>query len=98
MQLGIGVAPGGWAVRNARLGFGNSPPVDLWKGGKGRHLSDYGAYLLACVLFTTITGDSPLGADAPERLGPELIDYLQNIAHDVVLTNPSAWNLNLPPG
>jgi len=99
-ELQIGVAPGGWAVREARRGFGDvtEPPVDLWKGGKGRHLSDVGGYLLACVLYTTITGNSPMDAYAPERIGSSMVEYLKGIAHDVVLTNPAAWNLNLPPG
>jgi hypothetical protein len=93
-ELGIGVAPVGWAVREARIRMGDAPTIDLWKGNKGRHLSDLGHYLGACVVYATLTGESPRGLWFADRLGPEITDFLQTIALEVVFgADNGTWNL-----
>ena len=93
-ELGIGVAPVGWAVREARIQIGTPPPYDLWKGGKGRHLSSIGDYLAACVVYSVVTGESSRGVWAPDKLPVQSADVLQIIADQIVLGNAATWNLN----
>jgi hypothetical protein len=93
LDLGIGVAPVGWSVREARRQLGEPPSVDLWKGGKGHHLSTPGQYLAACVVYAVVTGQSPIGIWWPDRFGQQMSEFLQQVADQVVFTDPSAWNL-----
>ncbi|MES2639271.1 MAG: hypothetical protein V4850_07295 [Myxococcota bacterium] len=49
----------------------------------GSHPSQRGTYLAACVIYTSLTGESPVGFDAPEAV-PDAA-YLQAVAAAVVL-------------
>jgi hypothetical protein len=97
-ELGVGVAPIGWAVRQAKM---DEAPIDLWKGKKGRHLSIYGQYLAACVVYSALTGLSPRGVWASERLPANIADFLQIEAEKIVFTTNEddeivfndTWNL-----
>lgn len=53
----------------------------------GSHPSVGGTYLIACVVYATVTGDSPVGAWAPEPLDATVAAYLQDVAARVVLTD-----------
>jgi hypothetical protein len=92
-ELGIGVAPVGWAVRQARIEMGDSPPWDLWKGGKGRHLSPAAQYLASCVIYSVVTGESPRGLWAPETLPVQTADFLQSVAEQILMGDEETWNL-----
>jgi hypothetical protein len=94
-ELDVPVAPIGWAIRNGLL-LGTLP-VDLWKGGKGRHLSNYGAYLAASVVYAVMRKETPVGAYAKERFDPATILYLQTLADSTVFGDPAEWNLDLLP-
>lgn len=50
----------------------------------GSHPSMRGTYLAACVIYASVTGDSPVGLSAPEAVSDAA--YLQQVAADVVLT------------
>jgi hypothetical protein len=52
-------------------------------GPDNAHTSEYGAYLVACVIISTITGLSPLKLDFNE-LDPDKASVLQKIAQSVV--------------
>lgn len=92
-ELGVGVTPVGWAVRQARINLGESPSVDLWKGVKGRHLSRPGQYLAACVVFAAVTGSSPRGVWTPRWMSSEIADFFQSVALDIVMNDLPTWNL-----
>ena len=94
-ELDVPVVPVGWGIRQARL---LNPSVELYKGGKGRHLGDLGRYLGASVAYAAVTGDSPLGAWAPNRIDPATAQFLQLVAEQIVLGNPGEWNLGSSGG
>lgn len=89
-RLGVPMAPGGWAVRQVKL---DGDPVGLWR--KSTHLSPRGRYLVAAVIFATLTGTSPEGLVAPRSFG-DATEYLQSLAASIVLSDDEAWPWNLP--
>ena len=88
-ELGIPVAPVGWAFREAVL---RDPDVDLWKGQ--HHANRLGAYLGACVLYATIFNETPMGIPHPRAVPTERALFVQQVAHDVVFSEPEVWNLS----
>jgi MYXO-CTERM domain-containing protein len=50
----------------------------------GSHPSPRGTYLTACVIFASVTGESPEGLPAPDGIADAA--YLQEVAAEVVLT------------
>ncbi len=86
------IAPAGlaWqAVYEDVIAGGGDPtdPTSTFGGlyvDDGSHPSARGTYLAACVIYASITGDSPEGLGAPEEVADAT--YLQGIAAEVVLS------------
>ncbi len=84
------VAPAGlaWArVHDDVLAAGGDPldPTSAFYGlyvDDGSHPSQRGTYLAACVVYASITGESPVGLGAPEAVADAA--YLQDVAARVV--------------
>ena len=86
-DLDTPLAPAGWAVRQVRM---DNDPVGLW--ARSTHLSKLGRYLVAAVVFATITGESTVGKAAPKSFG-NATPYLQSLADEIVFTDPEHWNI-----
>jgi hypothetical protein len=97
------VAPAGdaWLLAMQR-GVAQSNPydpepgrIDLWNVDRA-HPSVYGAYLNACVIFETVTGESAESLGPGEQaardlhIAPDIADSLQTIAHDQVAASIQA--------
>lgn len=70
-------------VASAGLAFAQSlsERPDLILYSQDGHPTLYGTYLAACVLYGTISGESPVGNPYSDRsISPEIRDYLQGIA------------------
>jgi hypothetical protein len=76
--LSADLAPVGLAWRAA---LRDRSDLDLWKRD-GRHPTEAGSYLAACVFYKELTGRDPLGSDY--TAGLEDARYLQLLAGDVV--------------
>jgi hypothetical protein len=87
-QVGASVAPVGIAWATARR---DRPSIDLFDPAPwdGLHPSPAGSYLAAAVLFTTITGQSPIGAPAVIRGAPSSDGHVD--------TSKSVTLVALPP-
>jgi hypothetical protein len=83
-ELNVPVAPVGQAWQAA---MDKISGVNLWLDG--RHPSEQGAYLAACVFYAQIFRDSPEGANYIASLPDEFAGQIQQIAADVVLSNIS---------
>jgi hypothetical protein len=98
-----GVAPAGdaWLLAMQR-GVAQSNPydpepgrIDLWNVDRA-HPSVYGAYLNACVIFETVTGESAESLGPNEQaasdlhIAPDIAESLQDIAHDQVVAAAAA--------
>ncbi len=94
-ELDVPVAPIGWAIRNGLVEM--SLPTDMWKGGKGRHLSKYGSHLAASVVYAVLRKETPVGAYAKPQYDPALILYVQQLADSTVFGDPTEWNLDVGP-
>ena len=65
-----------------------------------------GQYLNALVFYTTLFGESPIGAAGPLHTGkapalplhPEILSAFQKIAHSVVLDHAAAWRVTPAAG
>ncbi len=92
-ELDASLAPVGWSFRQAIVA---DPAVDLWRRDE-KHADDNGRYLAACTIYATITGESPVGiAWWPRKISDAGAAWLQQIAADTVLTDPSRWNIQTP--
>lgn len=86
------IAPAGlaWQAVYEDVVAGGGDPTDPMTafGGlyvdDGSHPSARGTYLAACVIYASVTGDSPEGLTAPEAV-PDAA-YLQSVAAEVVLS------------
>ncbi|MCB0760024.1 MAG: T9SS type A sorting domain-containing protein [Flavobacteriales bacterium] len=58
----------------------------------GSHPSAAGTYLMACVLYTMLYDDSPVGCTYTGGLDAETAQYLQTVAGSVVQGDEEAWN------
>ena len=75
-ELDIPVAPAGLAFARSL-----SERPDLILYSQDGHPTLYGTYLAACVLYSTIFGESPVGNLYSDRsISPGIRDYLQGIA------------------
>ncbi|MEM6962026.1 MAG: DUF4886 domain-containing protein, partial [Myxococcota bacterium] len=75
------IAPVGRAFLKARS---DAPEIKLF-GPDGEHPSRRGSYLAACVLYSVLTGSSPVGLDyAPPKVPRAHALTLQQIAWDAV--------------
>lgn len=68
------------------------PEIPLYMSD-GSHPTIQGSYLAACVFYVTVFGESPVGLEFDASLGDEVAEILQQVASDVVLTDPAYWNL-----
>jgi hypothetical protein len=97
------VAPAGdaWLLAMQR-GVAESNPydpepgrIDLWNVDRA-HPSVYGAYLNACVIFETVTGENAESLGPAEQaaqdlhIAPNIAESLQSIAHDQVIAATQA--------
>lgn len=83
------VAPVGYAWLTAWL---QNPQLSLWQLD-GSHPSTAGTYLAACVFYAAIFIENPEGLAYRAHLPADTAKYLQTLAANTVLTDPSAWNL-----
>ncbi|MCP4708699.1 MAG: PEGA domain-containing protein [Planctomycetes bacterium] len=89
-DINLIIAPVGWAW-NTVLEEKNFP-LHYLHGEDYHHPSLNGSYLLACVIYSTIFLDSPVGVTFYNTLPPTEAEYLQQAAADMVLNNLSLWN------
>lgn len=97
-DLGGIVSPVGIAWKRVR---DEKPWLNMYDAD-GYHPSSIGSYLAACVFFTTIFEESPLGLDYNAGVPDSTCEYLQGVAADVVLDSLVTWNIgeanpNAPP-
>jgi hypothetical protein len=85
-----------WGGQCAKPVFqiGTPPPYDLWKGGKGRHLSSIGDYLAACVVYSVVTGESSRGVWAPINCPCSQQTSSRSSRTRSSSRNAATWNLN----
>lgn len=91
-ELGITMSPVGVAWKKA---VSERPELELWDGD-GIHPSPIGTYLAACVFYAVLYGESPEGIKFHNDLPNDIAVYLQKIAKEVVLTDPTIWNIPKP--
>tara|TARA_B100001121_G_scaffold289911_1_gene289213 strand:- start:36 stop:656 length:621 start_codon:yes stop_codon:yes gene_type:complete len=77
------VIPVGIAFENA---YSKSPNIALHKEYDGTHPSLLGTYLAACVVFSSITQQSPLKLEYNyfNKIEDENVRFLQRVAHETV--------------
>jgi hypothetical protein len=75
-RSGSFVVPAGEAWQRA---LAAAPTIGLWQAD-GSHPSPAGTYLAACVLFTTMTHESPVGLPDTEGLDAAVAAQLQQVA------------------
>ena len=67
----------------------------------GSHPSASGSYLAACVFYASITGESPVGLEAPNGFDSTLATFLQEAAEATVFTETDEldypWEVSEPP-
>ncbi len=85
-QFQLPVAPVGEAFKEARQ---QKPFFPLWNAD-GSHPSISGSYLSACVFFSLITNESPVGNTYQPKLSAESTLFLQKVAQKV--TTEQDWN------
>lgn len=89
-QLAVPIAPVG--VAWAEL-LRQAPEMDLWQSD-GSHPTVNGTYLAACVFYAAVFRKSPVGLNHPAQVSADNAKLIQTVAADVVLGNPSEWNLH----
>jgi hypothetical protein len=92
-ELGLKVAPVGMAWKNA---LDRDPSLNFWQGD-GSHPTLEGSYLGACVFYAVIYEKSPEGLDYPLEITKKRAGFLQKIAAETVLTDPTRWNIHVTP-
>ena len=88
-ELMAPVAPVGYAWLTIWL---EDPRMDLWQTD-GSHPTEQGTYLVACVFYAVIFRQSAENNSYHAHLPAATVRYLQSVAADTVLSNPSQWNL-----
>lgn len=91
-QLDIEIAPVGWAWY-AVLKEKNYPLHYLHQSD-WNHPSLHGSYLMACVLYSSVFGDSAVGIPYFSRLMTEEGLYFQTVGTNTVMDNLELWNLS----
>jgi hypothetical protein len=90
-QFGFMIAPIGWGWKQV---YEERPDLNLI-GWDTVHPSNAGSYLQACIYFATIFQESPVGLNYRQEVTAPNARYLQEVAAEVVLTDPAHWFL--PP-
>ncbi|OQX78557.1 MAG: hypothetical protein B6D61_05225 [Bacteroidetes bacterium 4484_249] len=88
--LSCTVAPSGVAWKQSIL---NGDPIELFYPDES-HPNLAGSYLTACVYYSVLFQKSPVGLPFLAGLNPEDAFYLQQIADEVVFSDPEQWNIN----
>jgi len=88
-ELKAPVAPVGYAWLTTWL---QDPRMDLWQAD-GSHPTEKGTYLAACGFYAVIFRQSAENNSYHAHLPAATVRYLQSVAADTVLSNPSQWNL-----
>lgn len=88
-ELQVPVSPAGEAWRRVRA---SAPTLDLWQED-GSHPTTAGTYLAACVFYSTIFRQSPLGLSYGDGLEAGTSRTLQSLAAGTVLSDPPIWYL-----
>ena len=96
----IYIAPVGLAfkhIHDSIVASGGNPlsPTSTFYGlysSDGSHPSTSGSYLAACVLFASLTGDSPVGLTDNTTMDSTLRQTLQQAAAEVVFNGTSAYS------
>ncbi|MGD0707129.1 MAG: SGNH/GDSL hydrolase family protein [Anaerolineaceae bacterium] len=88
-ELNVPVAPVGAAWQAATQQY---PQLALWQSDNS-HPTEQGTYLTACVFYSTIFRQSPVGLSYTAGLSADTARELQTLAADTVLNNPAQWNL-----
>ena len=88
-ELDLRMAPVGYAWSKLRQ---QNPQLNLWQED-GSHPSEQGTYLAACVFYSVIYKESPVGLSYTGNLSTEDAQLLQKMAADIVLTHPEFWNI-----
>jgi hypothetical protein len=89
-QLAVSIAPVGVAWAEA---LKQATSIDLWQSD-GSHPTFNGTYLAACVFYTVIFRESPVGLRYPSQVSADNAILLQTIAADIVLNDSAQWNLH----
>jgi hypothetical protein len=89
-QLAAPIAPVGVAWSEV---LKQASSMDLWQAD-GSHPTINGTYLAACILYTVIFRESPVGLNHPSQVSADNAKLLQIVAAEVVLNNPAQWNLH----
>lgn len=76
-----------------RLSIENGDPINLFESD-GNHASYAGQYLTACVYYSVIFNKSPVGIPFYGQMDQDDAEYFQQIANEVVFSNPELWNMN----
>ncbi|MBU1099436.1 MAG: hypothetical protein KKA84_03450 [Bacteroidetes bacterium] len=87
-DLDFKVSPVGWAWNRV---MSDRPGIKLFQSDFN-HPSVKGAYLLACVVYVSIYGESVVGSSYLGTLSLEEATYLQEVASSTVLDNLPLWN------
>jgi hypothetical protein len=90
-EINLPIAPVGEVWRQV---YDTEPAFDLWQAD-GIHVSPEGAYLAACVFYTSIYNQSPLDLPVSDEFGisPAAIELIHKIVADVVLENQDQYRL-----
>lgn len=83
------VAPCGMAWQQS---WTTDSSINLWVNDNS-HPSLEGSYLNACVFYSTLFRQSPVGASFTAGLPPAIASYLQQVAHSTVFDSLSTWNI-----
>ncbi|MCD4731389.1 MAG: T9SS type A sorting domain-containing protein [Bacteroidales bacterium] len=88
--LSCTVAPTGVAWKHS---IQNGDPIELFNPDES-HPSLAGSYLAACIYYSVLFQKSPVGFSFSGGLNSEDAYYFQQIADDIVFSNPELWNIN----
>jgi hypothetical protein len=84
LELNAPVAPVGSAWFNAVM---EHPELNLWQDD-GNHPTEQGTYLAACVFYTVIFHESPIGLSYRANLSKDTAQTLQTIASETIPPTP----------
>jgi len=88
-ELGLRVAPVGEAWKAA---LGQDPALSLWQAD-GSHPTTEGTYLAACVFYSVLYKERPVGLDFTAGLPKGAARALQAASAETVLAEPGRWNI-----
>lgn len=84
------IAPVGLVWQQVRL---LHPDINLYVPDK-EHPNPSGSFVAACTFYATIFKESPVGGTAPGKVNPAVIQPIEKIAEQFVLSNLERFNLD----